>query len=72
MYEATVDFDVENEVTEALALATLESLLVATLYGVATNERERTAYMAGYLAAIALFTDTATAVEILKKMSGRE
>lgn len=72
MYEANVNFDVENELIGTLATAALESLLVATLDGVATNERERTAYMAGYLAAIAVFTDTSTSIEVLKKMSGRE
>lgn len=72
MYEVNVNFDVENELIETLAIATLESLMVATLDGVATNERERTAYMAGYLAAIALFTDTATSIEVLKKMRGKE
>ena len=72
MYEANVNFEVENELIENLATAALESLLVATLDGVATNERERIAYTAGYLAAIAVFTDTATSIEILKKMSGKE
>ena len=72
MFEANVNFEVENELIETLATAALESLLVATLDGVATNERERTAYTAGYLAAIAVFTDTATSIEILKKMSGKE
>ena len=72
MFEAHVNFEVENELIENLAVAVLESLLVATLDRVATNERERTAYMAGYLAAIALFTDTATSIEVLNKMSGKE
>lgn len=72
MYEANVNFEVENELIETLATAALESLLVATLDGVATNERERTAYTAGFLAAISLFTDTATSIEILNKMSGKE
>lgn len=72
MYEANVNFEVENELVKTLAIATLESLLVATLDGVATNERERTAYMAGYLAAIALFTDTATSIEVLKKTKCKE
>lgn len=72
MYEANVNFEVENELVETLATAALESLLIATLDEVATNERERTAYTAGFLAAISLFTDTATSIEILKKMSGRE
>ena len=72
MYEANVNYEVENELIETLATAALESLLVATLDGVATNERERTAYMAGYLAAISIFTDTATSIEVLKKMRGRE
>ena len=72
MFEADVNFEVENELIETLATAALESLLVATLDGVATNERERTAYTAGYLAAIATFTDTATAIEILNKMRGKE
>lgn len=72
MYEANVNLEVENELIETLAIATLESLLVATLDGVATNERERTAYMAGYLASIALFTDTATSIEVLKKTRGKE
>lgn len=72
MFEANVNFDVENELIENLATATLESLMVATLDGVATNQRERTAYMAGYLAAIAVFTDTATSIEVLNKMRGRE
>lgn len=72
MYEANVNYEVENELIENLATAALESLMVATLDGVATNQRERTAYMAGYLAAIAVFTDTATSIEILKKMRGKE
>ena len=72
MFEANVNFEVENELIENLAIATLESLMVATFDGVAINKRERTAYMAGYLAAIALFTDTATSIEVLKKTSGRE
>ena len=72
MYEANVNYEVENELIESLATAALESLMVATLDGVAINKRERTAYMAGYLAAIALFTDTATSIEVLKKTSGKE
>ena len=72
MFEADVNFEVENELIENLATATLESLLVATLDGVTTNKRERTAYTAGFLAAISIFTDTATSMEILKRMSGRE
>ena len=72
MYEANVNYEVENELIENLATAALESLMVATLDGVATNQRERTAYMAGYLAAIAVFTDTATSIEILNKMRGKE
>ena len=72
MFEANVNFEVENELIENLAIATLESLMVATFDGVAINKRERTAYMAGYLAAIALFTDTATSIEVLKKTSGKE
>lgn len=72
MFEADVNFEVENELIENLATAALESLMVATLDGVATNQRERTAYMAGYLAAIAVFTDTATSIEILNKMRGKE
>ena len=72
MFEANVNFEVENELIENLAIAALESLMVATLDGVAINKRERTAYMAGYLAAIALFTDTATSIEVLKKTSGKE
>lgn len=72
MYEANVNFDVENELIENLANAALESLVVAVVDGVATNERERTAYTAGYLAAISVFTDTATAIEILNKMRGKE
>lgn len=72
MYEANVNFDVENELIKNLAIAALESLMVATLDGIATNERERTAYTAGYLAAISVFTDTATAIEILNKMRGKE
>lgn len=72
MYEANVNYEVENELIESLATAALESLMVATLDGIAINKRERTAYMAGYLAAIALFTDTATSIEVLKKTSGKE
>lgn len=72
MYETNINFEVENEFIEAVATAALESLGVATLDGVATNERERTAYTAGYLAAIAAITDTATAIEILNKMRGKE
>lgn len=72
MFEANVNFEVENELIENLKVAALESLMVATLDGVATNKRERTAYTAGYLAAIALFTDTATAMEVFNKMCGRE
>ena len=72
MFEANVNFEVENELIESLATAALESLLVATLDRVATNERERTAYMAGYLAAISIFTNTATSIEVLKKMRGKE
>lgn len=72
MFEANVNFEVENELIENLATAALESLLVATLDGVATNERERTAYTAGYLAAISVFTNTTTAIEILNKMRGKE
>lgn len=72
MFEADVNFEVENELIENLATAALESLLIAALDGIATNQRERTAYMAGYLAAIAVFTDTATSIEVLKKTSGRE
>lgn len=72
MYEANVNFEVENELIETLATAALESLLVATPDGVTTNERERTAYTAGFLAAISFFTDTATSIEILNKMSGKE
>lgn len=72
MYEANVNFEVENELIENLATATVESLVTAVVDGVATNERERTAYTAGYLAAISVFTDTATAIEILNKMRGKE
>lgn len=72
MYEANVNLEAENELIENLAVAALESLMVATLDGVATNCRERTAYTAGFLAAIAILTDTATSVEILGRMSGRE
>jgi hypothetical protein len=72
MFEANVNFEVENKLVETLATATLESLLVASLDGVTTNERERTAYTAGFLAAIAIFTDTATSIDVLKKMSGKE
>ena len=72
MFEANVNFEVENELIDTLATAALESLLVATLDGVATNERERTAYTAGFLAAISIFTDTTTSLEILKKMNGKE
>ena len=72
MYETNINFEAENELIENLATAALESLMIATLDGVATNQRERTAYTAGYLAAISVFTDTATSIEILKKMSGRE
>lgn len=72
MYEANVNFEVENELIENLATAAIESLVVAITDRVVTNERERTAYTAGYLAAISLFTDTTTSIEILKKMSGRE
>lgn len=72
MYEANVNVEAENELIENLATAAVESLVIATLDGVTTNERERTAYMAGYLAAIATFTDTATSIEVLKKASGRE
>lgn len=72
MYETNVNFEVENELIENLANAALESLVLAVVDGVATNERERTAYTAGYLAAISVFTDTATAVEILNKMRGKE
>ena len=72
MYETDVNFEVENELIDTLANATVESLVTAVVDGVATNERERTAYMAGYLAAIAVFTDTATAIEILNKMRGKE
>lgn len=72
MYEANVNFEAENELVETLATSTLESLMIATLDGVATNKRERTAYTAGYLAAISIFTDTTTSLEVLKKMNGRE
>jgi hypothetical protein len=72
MFEANVNVEAENELVETLATATLESLLVASFDGVTTNERERTAYTAGFLAAIAIFTDTATSIDVLKKMSGRE
>lgn len=68
MYEANVNFEAENEFIESLATAALKSLGVATLDGVATNEREKTAYMTGYLAAISIFTDTATSIEVLNKM----
>ena len=72
MFEADVNFEVENELIETLATAALESLVFAITDRVVTNERERTAYTAGYLAAIATFTDTATAIEILNKMRGKE
>lgn len=72
MYEANVNFDVENELIENLATAVIESLTAAAIDGIVTNKREGTAYSAGYLAAIALFTDTATSMEVLKKMSGKE
>lgn len=68
MYEANMNFEVENELIENLVDAGLKGLSVATHDGVVTNERENTAYMTGYLAAIATFTDTATAIEILNRM----
>lgn len=72
MFEANVNFEVENELIENLATAAVESLVFAITDRVVTNEREGTAYTAGYLAAIALFTDTATSIEVLKKMRGKE
>ena len=72
MFEANVNFEVENELIETLATAAIESLVVAITDRVVNNERERTAYTAGYLAAISLFTDTTTSIEILNKMRGRE
>lgn len=72
MYEANVNLEVENELIEKLAIKALTSLMKATLDGIADNKKERTAYTVGYLAAIALFTDTETSVEVLKKMSGKE
>ena len=72
MYEVNVNFEVENELIEILTTATLESLKLAIADGVATNLRERTAYTAGYLAAISIFTDTVTSIEVLKKMKGKE
>lgn len=72
MYEANVNVEAENELIENLTIATLESLMIATLDGITTNQRERTAYTAGFLAAISIFTDTATSMEILKRMSDKE
>ena len=72
MYEANVNVEAENELIENLTIATLESLMIATLNEITTNKRERTAYTAGFLAAISIFTDTATSMEILKRMSDKE
>ena len=72
MYEANVNFEVENKLVEILTTAVLESLNAAITDGITTNLRERTAYTAGYLAAISIFTDTTTSFEVLKKMSGKE
>jgi len=72
MFEANVNVEADNELIENLTIATLESLMIATLDGITTNKRERTAYTAGFLAAISIFTDTATSMEILKGMSDKE
>ncbi len=72
MYETNVNLEVENELIENLAIEGLHSLMVATLEGIAPNRKERTAYTAGFLAAISIFTDTATSIKVMKKMSGEE
>lgn len=72
MYETNVNLEVNNELIENLAIEALTSMMIATLDGVADTCKERTAYTAGYLAAVALFTDTDTSIEVLKKMSGKE
>lgn len=71
MYEINVNFKAEDELVEDLAIEGLTGLMVATLEGIAPTVKERTAYVAGFLKAISVFTDTITSTKVMEKMSGK-